>query len=157
MRLWDTGSIKKCFVQSKYVKCSAHSYTGYCIAGVTDWGTRLQETGSLQGRGGRWAASKVLRGWLTSSATVHCLGMEMETGRVSCWLEKDIICLSHLQNGQEVTGEAEGRWTHFGPCMEQVLLEDISGPVKGKAFGSTWLPSTAFADDMWESGYLPQL
>lgn len=62
--------------------------------------------------------------------------MEMETGRVSCWLEKNKCC-SHLHIGQEVClGKHRADEPTLGPgeIMEQVLLEDDSGPVKGKAF-----------------------
>lgn len=61
----------------------------------------------------------------------------METGRVSCWLEKDKCC-PHVQNGKEVClGKHRADKLTFGcgKIMEQVLLEVISGPVKGKAFG----------------------
>lgn len=102
---------------------------------MTDWGTRLQELDPSRATEEDEQHPRCSGGCLMFSAPFYCLEMEMEmeAGRVSCWLEKDKCCL-HLQNGQEVY-LGKHRWTPFGPCMEQVFLEGISGPVKWKAFG----------------------
>lgn len=100
IRLWDTDSIKS-------VLCRANALSAVpsltLVIAVLVWQIEGQDCRSsiLQGHGGRYSPSKVLRG--LADVLCHCpLPGDGNGNRKSCWLEKDKCC-PRLQNGQEVS------------------------------------------------------
>lgn len=161
IRLWDTDSIKD-------VLCRANTLSAVptltLVIALLVWQIEGQDCrSSIPSRASEEDGQhpKCSGGCLMSSATVCCLGMEMEAGRVSCWLEKEKCC-PHLQNGQESTwgstGQMSSLWNLYGAgSLGRYLwaceVEGIRMLNQPDYF--LWWDKRIYG--WWESCYLPQL